>query len=401
MVKYKYDATNEAGARTRGVIDATSVRLAMASLVDRGYDVAKLRERKSVLQFEITRKKLPQGELMHFSRQLAAFVRAGIPLVEALEIIEEEADNKTLKKVLAGVKESIISGDNFSAALRPYHTLFPPFYLDMIKAAELTGNLDDVMDQMSRYIKRDLDARKQIKAALTYPLVVLFMAIGTIVVLSVFVLPRFKVFFDSFHATLPLPTRMLVALTNFMSNWWWALALGFAGLMTGLIVAVRTRPGRRAKDKMTLKLPVLGEVIRFSIVERFCRLLSTMMGAGVPLPEAMAVLGQGVKNVIFQERLADVRDAMMRGEGLARPMGASKLFPGAMIQMMRVGESTGTLDDQLEVASEYYGQELEYKIQHLTALFEPAIIIVMGLAVGFVAVALVSAMYGIYRQVKF
>ena len=401
MVKFKYDATNEAGARTRGVIDATSVRLATASLVGRGYDVNKLKEKKSFLQFEITRKKLPQGELMHFSRQLAAFVRAGIPLIEALEIIEEEADNKTLKRVLAGVRESITSGDTFSAALRPYHTLFPPFYLDMVKAAELTGNLDDVMDQMSRYIKRDLDARKQIKSALTYPIVVLVMAIGTIAVLSVFVLPRFKVFFDSFNATLPLPTRMLVAVTNFMSNWWWALVLGFAVLMTGFMVAVRTRRGRRAKDKMTLKLPVLGEVIRFSIVERFCRLLSTMMGAGVPLPEAMAVLGQGVKNVIFQERLADVRDAMMRGEGLARPMGASKLFPGAMIQMVRVGESTGTLDDQLEVASDYYGQELEYKIQHLTALFEPAIIIVMGLAVGFVAVALVSAMYGIYRQVQF
>ena len=401
MVKFKYDATNEAGARTRGVIDATSVRLATASLVGRGYDVNKLKEKKSFLQFEITRKKLPQGELMHFSRQLAAFVRAGIPLIEALEIIEEEADNKTLKRVLAGVRESITSGDTFSAALRPYHTLFPPFYLDMVKAAELTGNLDDVMDQMSRYIKRDLDARKQIKSALTYPIVVLVMAIGTIAVLSVFVLPRFKVFFDSFNATLPLPTRMLVAVTNFMSNWWWALVLGFAVLMTGFMVAVRTRRGRRAKDKMTLKLPVLGEVIRFSIVERFCRLLSTMMGAGVPLPEAMAVLGQGVKNVIFQERLADVRDAMMRGEGLARPMGASKLFPGAMIQMVRVGESTGTLDDQLQVASDYYGQELEYKIQHLTALFEPAIIIVMGLAVGFVAVALVSAMYGIYRQVQF
>ena len=185
------------------------------------------------------------------------------------------------------------------------------------------------------------------------------------------------------------------------SDEWRGAALRAAVLMTGFMVAVRTRRGRRAKDKMTLKLPVLGEVIRFSIVERFCRLLSTMMGAGVPLPEAMAVLGQGVKNVIFQERLADVRDAMMRGEGLARPMGASKLFPGAMIQMVRVGESTGTLDDQLEVASDYYGQELEYKIQHLTALFEPAIIIVMGLAVGFVAVALVSAMYGIYRQVQF
>ena len=149
-----------------------------------------------------------------------------------------------------------------------------------------------------------------------------------------------------------------------------------------------------------LRLPVVGQVIRFAIVERFCRLLATMMDAGVPLPEAMGVLGDGTKNVVFQEGLEEVRAAMMRGEGLAKPMGATNMFPGAVIQMVRVGENTGTLDAQLQVGSDYYGQELEYKLQRLTSLFEPAVIIVMGAAVGFVAIALISAMYGIYHQVQ-
>ena len=400
MVKYKYEAVKD-GSRIRGTTDAASVKTAMATLVDQGLDVHKLKEKKSVLAFEVTKKKLPQGELMHFSRQLAAFVRAGIPLVEAIEVIEEETEDKTLRVVLAGVRASLISGDTLSAALTPYETLFPQFYIDMVKAAELTGKVDDVLDDMSNYIKRDMEARGTIKSAAIYPIVILFVSIVTVVVLSVFVLPRFKVFFQSFKATLPLPTRMLIGVTDFLTAYWWALLLGFVILVVSLMVAVRTTRGRRIKDRMMLKMPVIGEVIRFSIVERFCRLLATMMEAGVPLPEAMAVLGQGTKNVLFQTGLADVRDAMMRGEGLARPLSASELFPGAVVQMVRVGENTGTLATQLEVASDYYGQELEYKIQHLTALFEPVVIILMGAAVGFVAIALISAMYGIYRQVQF
>jgi type IV pilus assembly protein PilC len=401
MAKFKYLATTETGTRARGVATATSLKTAMAGLVEQGFTVSQLKPKRSVLKFEITKEKLPQGELMHFSRQLSAFVRAGIPLIEAIEVIEEEADDKTLRMVLQGVRESLITGETFSEALRPYETLFPKFYVDMVRAAELTGSLDDVLRELAGYIKRDLEARNKIKSALVYPLVVLFMAIATVIVLSTFVLPRFKVFFEGFHATLPLPTRMLIGMTNFISNYWLYI-IGVLFLLVALPMAlVRTTRGRRAKDKLVLRLPVLGQVILFAIVERFCRLLSTMMQAGVPLPEAMGVLGDATKNVIFKDGVDEVHGAMMRGEGLARPMADTKLFPGAVIQMIKVGENTGTLSEQLEVSSDYYGQELEYKIQRLTSLFEPAVIIFMGLAVGFVAVALVSAMYGIYKQVQF
>ena len=401
MSKFTYQATTETGSKTRGVATATSLKTAMAGLVEQGFTVSQLKPKRSVLKFEITKEKLPQGELMHFSRQLSAFVRAGIPLIEAIEVIEEEADDKTLRMVLQGVRESLITGETFSEALRPYETLFPKFYVDMVRAAELTGSLDDVLRELAGYIKRDLEARNKIKSALVYPLVVLFMAVATVIVLSTFVLPRFKVFFEGFHATLPLPTRMLISLTNFVSNDWMYI-IGVLFLLIAIPMAlVRTTRGRRTKDKLVLRLPVLGQVILFAIVERFCRLLATMMQAGVPLPEAMGVLGDATKNVIFKDGVDEVHGAMMRGEGLARPMADTKLFPGAVIQMIKVGENTGTLSEQLEVSSDYYGQELEYKIQRLTSLFEPAVIIFMGLAVGFVAVALVSAMYGIYKQVQF
>ena len=401
MAKFRYQATTEAGSRTRGVATATSLKTAMAGLVEQGFTVSQLKPKRNALKFQITKEKLPQGELMHFSRQLSAFIRAGIPLIEAIEVIEEEADDKTLRMVLQGVRESLITGETFSEALRPYETLFPKFYVDMVRAAELTGSLDDVLRELSGYIRRDLEARNKVKAALVYPSVILVMAIITVIVLSTFVLPRFRTFFSDFHARLPLPTRMLIGFTDFISNDWMYIIAALVLLIAIPMALVRTHRGRRVKDRLLLRLPVLGPVMLFAIVERFCRLLATMMQAGVPLPEAMGVLGDATKNVIFQEGLANVHGAMMRGEGLARPMSDTKLFPGAVIQMIKVGENTGTLNEQLGVGSDYYGQELEYKIQRLTSLFEPAVIIFMGVAVGFVAVALISAMYGIYKQVQF
>jgi type IV pilus assembly protein PilC len=364
-------------------------------------DVTQLREKRNVLQFEITKKKLKQDELMHFSRQLSAFVRAGIPLIEALEVIEEETDDKVLREVLIGARDSLITGETFSDALRPYESLFPKFYVDMVRAAELTGSLDDVLAELARYIKRDLEARNKIKSAIVYPLIILVMAIGTVIVLATFVLPRFKTFFQGFNATLPLPTRMLIGFTNFLTNYWLYIIAALVLLIAIPMALVRTRAGRRVKDRILLRVPVVGTVVLFAIIERFCRLLATMMRAGVPLPEAMGVLGDSTKNVIFKQGIDDVYGAMMRGEGLARPMAETDLFPGAVIQMVKVGENTGTLNEQLTVGSDYYGEELEYKIQRLTALFEPAVIIFMGVAVGFVAIALISAMYGIYKQVQF
>ena len=401
MGKFKYTATTEDGRQTRGTATATSIKTAMSGLVEQGLDVKQLREKRNVLQFEITKKKLKQDELMHFSRQLSAFVRAGIPLIEALEVIEEETEDKVLREVLIGVRDSLITGETFSDALRPYESLFPKFYVDMVRAAELTGSLDQVLAELAGYIKRDLEARNKIKSALVYPMIILVMAIGTVVVLATFVLPRFKTFFEGFNATLPLPTRMLIGFTNFVSNYWLFIIIGLGVVVAIPMAIVRTPAGRRRKDKMILRLPVVGQVVLFAIIERFCRLLATMMQAGVPLPEAMGVLGDSTKNVIFKQGMDDVHAAMLRGEGLAQPMAETKLFPGAVIQMVKVGENTGTLNEQLSVGSDFYGEELEFKIQRLTSLFEPAVIIFMGAAVGFVAIAMISAMYGIYKQVQF
>jgi len=270
----------------------------------------------------------------------------------------------------------------------------------MLSSAELAGNLDVVLTQLADYMERDADARGKVTSAMIYPSVVLGMSIVTFVVLGVFVMPRFKVFFQSLHASLPLPTRMLISVTNFIESEWYILFGAIAFVVIAFVVALRSKQGRARIDSLVLKLPVLGDLVQHVMVERICRILSSMIQAGVALPEAMTVTSESVSNSVYKRGLDTIRDEMLEGRGLADPVATTQLFPSAARQMMRVGEETGTLDEQLTVAAQYYARELDSKIKRFTGLFEPAIIIVMGVVVGFVAIALISAMYGIYRQVK-
>jgi type IV pilus assembly protein PilC len=233
-----------------------------------------------------------------------------------------------------------------------------------------------------------------------YPAVVAGMAIVVVVVLATFVMPRFVVFFKSLHAKLPLPTRMLLGATSFVSTWWFVLLGLLVSLVVGFVVMRRSPGGRAVLDSILLKMPVLGLLVQAAVLERICRVLSSMIRAGVDLPQAMAVTADASNNAVYRKGIGHIRDEMMEGQGLAEPLARTGLFPGAAQQMFRVGEETGTLDTQLETAAAYYHRELEVRVKHFTSLFEPAVIIFMGVVVGFVAVALVSAMYGIYSQVK-
>jgi type IV pilus assembly protein PilC len=296
--------------------------------------------------------------------------------------------------------DSLRAGDTFAAAAAVHPEAFPSFYVGILESAELTGNLDNVLNQLADYIDRDVKARGKVTAALIYPAVVAAMSVVTVLVLAVFVMPRFETFFASLNAKLPLVTRMLLNTTSFMGKWWYVI-LGVAIIVVGGFIAANRSSGGRARlDAIKLKLPVIGDLTETAIIERTCRVLASMLRAGVDLPRSMAVTAESSNNAVYRVALEKIREAMMQGQGLAEPIAQSGLFPAAARQMFRVGEETGTLDQQLEVAAAYYGRELETKLERATALFEPAIIIFMGVIVGFVAVALISAMYGIYNQVK-
>jgi type IV pilus assembly protein PilC len=400
MEKYRYSAFDDAGNKVSGVETANSSGAAHLALLERGYQTIEVSEKKSVLKFEITKKMVPRKDIMHFSRQLAVFVKAGISIMEALEVIAEETTDKLLQRAIYDMIERLQAGDTFASAAAAHPEAFPNYYIGILSSAELTGNLDTVLDQLADYLDRDIEARSKITSAMVYPAVVAVMAVVVVIVLATFVMPKFVTFFASFNAKLPLPTRMLLSISNFVSHWWWAIAAVILAVVIGAILLRRSHGGKAWLDSMILKLPILGDLVRTAIIERICRILSSMIRAGVALPDAMRVTADSSNNAVYRDGLSNVREEMMEGAGLAEPLARTGLFPGAARQMFRVGEETGTLDAQLATAASFYDRELDVKLKRFTSLFEPLVIIFMGVIVGFVAIALVSAMYGIYKQVK-
>lgn len=399
MSRWAYIAVDPKGDTISGTWKGNSREAAEIALYEKELREIRVTEKTSLLKREISPPRIKRVEVMHLSRQLAAFIRAGLPILTAIHTLGEDAKKSTIKKMMADVEDRLRRGETLSDCFDRYPKVFPEYYRGILRSAELTGQLDTVLDQLSGYLEREMTARQKIKSASIYPMAVAGMSVVTVVVLAVFVLPRFRDFFASFNAKLPLPTRMLMGFTDFLANYWWAVLAALVLLVLGFIGALQTEGGRFQWNKLVLRVPVIGEAVQYALVERFCRLMSSMIGAGVSLPEALRVAGASIKNTVFVRALTTVGEQMMEGEGLAKPIAATGLFPSMAQQMVRVGEETGSLDTQLEVAARFYERELDYKIKKVTDLFEPVVIIVMGSIVGFVAIALISAMYGIYSQV--
>jgi type IV pilus assembly protein PilC len=395
MTTYNYVASDADGKKVKGQRDATTPEALRYELLALNLAVEAIKEKKSFNEIELAPQRVKPQEIMNFSRQVAAFARSGIPITDALLVVEGGTQNKRWNKIVRSMRENIEAGVPFSEAVAEYADLFPPYFLGILRSAELTGQLDVALDQLAEYMDRDLEARQSVKSALTYPAVIAVMSIVTVVILATFVLPKFVKFFKSFHSKLPLPTRMLIFGANFFKSYWFVTPITFAAIGGVLYWLRRTTRGRAVRDRMLLRLPLIGPIVQYAVIERFSRIMGAMVGAGVPLPEAMASSVAAANNRVYADKLQSAQERMLEGEGLADPIADTGLFPEAAIQMMRVGESTGTLEVQLANVSSYYGRELGFKLKRLTSLFEPAIIIFMGIVVGFVAVALISAMYGV------
>lgn len=398
--KYRYEAETLDGEAVKGVIEAPSANAARNELAVKGLRVLKITERKG-LQVEVTKEKVPLVDVMHFSRQMATFLRAGVPMTEALDNLRHDAANKRFKEVLGDVLDRVTAGRSVTEALNQHADIFPTYFMALLGSAELTGRMDEAFDQLHTYIRRDIELTRAVRKALIYPMILLAVAIGVVILIVVFAIPKFAEFFEDFDAELPLPTRMLMSVADFVGS--------PAGLITSallvIIVAavvlyVRTPGGRRNLHALQLQIPLISTVVTYSSTERFTRVLSALLDAGVPLSDALPTAIDSANNTIYKERLATAMEGVLAGRGFAEPIAQTELFPNAVIQMVRVGERTGELSDQLKNAAGFYEEELGYAVDKLTAWFEPMIILFIGVVVGFVALAMVSAMYGIYNQVE-
>lgn len=395
MTKYQYVAVDMNGGTVKDRIEAESEVEARRKLLLANLDVKSVAVKQSLLERDFGRgPRIKPVEILHFTRQLAAFIRAGLSIVDGLDVIARSTQNESLVKLLQEVRDEVREGLPFEEALAQHQRVLPRYYVGVVRSASLTGRLDDALEQLAGYMEREIEAKHRIKSALTYPAVIIGMSVVSVIVLTVWVLPRFVDLFNDLGATLPLSTRAIMGIARFSEQFWWLYLLFFAALGAFGWWARRTPGGRDWSDRVVLHLPVVGEIAQFAAVERVCRILGTLWQAGVPVADAMTAAIASADNAVFEEGLVPVQEAVMSGEGLAEPLALSGLFPDAAVQMVAVGEASGTMAEQLENAADFFGRELEYKLRRLTNLFEPAVIVVVGVVVGFVALALVQAMYG-------
>jgi type IV pilus assembly protein PilC len=400
MPKFAYSAIDASGAEIDGTTKADTLGTARTILVEQNLFPIKIEESRGLLDFELTKEKVKKKNLMNFTRQLSVFIKAGIPITDALTTIADESTDVALRRALGEMVDDLRNGGLLSASAAQHPQVFPNYYIGILQAAELTGRLDESLDSLAGYISREMETRSKVIGALAYPMVVMVLALGTVMILAGYVLPQFVPLFEELGADLPLPTRMMLFVARFFTDLWYVTAIGMLLFFATIAFLAAHPTGRELWQRISLKIPVIGGIIEYAILERFCSVLHTMLQAGVAIPSAMETTIEAVSNVVYRDQLDIARQQMLEGSGFSQPLIETELFPGAARQMFKVGEETGTLDQQLEVAAEYFNRELEYRIKTFTTLFEPIMIVFVGVVVGFVAIALVSAMYGVLGGVK-
>jgi type IV pilus assembly protein PilC len=404
LQKYRCLAYSFEGARTSRTVRAPTLEDAQRLLWDEGFRIVDIRPRHlqlpSLHQLFPTFLKVRKSEIILLTRQLATFVKVGVPLLDAFAVLHEQSSSKELRAALQDMMVDLGQGRPLSVAMSHHPRIFNRLYVDMIRAAEVSGELDLVLDQIATYMLREDTATRRIRSAMIYPVIVLGLSFLVVAVLVSFVLPAFVHLFGEFNAQLPLPTRILLSVGKFVEKNRVLLASSLTAIIVVLVLFFRSERGKWARDRYIVSVPYLGRIIQYSIIERFLRTFATMTRAGIPVTQMFETVIQATGNRIFEERLRTVRELMIAGEGFSGPLRQTDLFPALVIQMIRVGEETGTLDANLEQAAQYYTTEIDFRTKAMIAVMEPGLVIFVGLVVGFVAISVISPMYGLIHAIK-
>jgi type IV pilus assembly protein PilC len=402
-MNYQYVAYSEDRRLIRGKLSAASEETAISLLNYGGYQVVSLKLLTPFLTSERLLARLSRvksKEITLFSRQLALLLESGTDIVTALELIQSQITNRALKKTIGDVASDIRSGSSLSTAMSKHPRTFPEVYHRTIAAGEQAGNLEIVLRQMADHLERAAITEKKIKSALAYPIMIGVVAIVVVAVLVTWVLPKFNDLYESFGAKLPLTTRMVIGLSKWFTHWGLFVLLGIL-VVAGLAYAyTRTPAGKYQWHRLLLTLPILGRINLLTELSRCCRTMALLFKVGLPLPEIMALAIRGTSNTVMAEALTGVQQDLIQGEGLSKPMAKRKLFLPLMVQMVGVGEETGNLDNTLNTVAQSYEVEADEKTSAAVGFIQPALVIVISIVVGFIAISMFSAMYSIYHQVN-
>ncbi len=402
MALYRYIAYDGAGRRLTRSMEAESGDQVKRMLWDQGLHIVDIRARFRLPTLEEmfpSFVRVRRNEVIVFTRQLATFVRVGIAIVEALTVLRNQAGSTLMKRALTEMIADLGMGAALSTAMARFPRIFSPLYVDLIRSAEVSGNLDDVLRQLASYMARDEGAKRRVRSAMIYPAVVVTLAFIVVCVLITFVLPAFAQLFGEFRASMPLPTRVMLTVGTFARVHLPLMFLLLGTLFASAWLYTTTTSGRESLQRVVLRLPLLGVIVREAIIERYLRTLATQTRAGVPITQMLDTAITAVGNAEFRDGLASVKDDMLGGDGFATPLERTSLFPPLVIQMVRVGEETGNLDANLEMAAEHYAEEVDYRLKRMIALIEPALVIAVGMMVGLIAVSVIAPMYALVHAI--
>ena len=408
MSVYEYKALDEKGRERKGFVDAMGVAAARHKLREDGVyptEINQAAEKKEtalsgILSLNIWQR-VSTKDVSVFTRQLSTLLGAGIPLVPSLSVLIAQTKNPLLKQTLAQIREQVNEGKSLTEGLLNFPSIFPPFYLNMVRAGESSGTINLVLERLADFSENQQAMMSKIRAALAYPIIMLFIGSGVIFLLMTFVVPKITGIFTDMHQTLPLITMVLIAVSNFLKSFWWLIViLLFATIAAFRYVTTATDAGKRMWDSAKLKIPVWGQVNLKIAIARFCRTLATLLQSGVPLLSSMEIVHNVVNNILIGEAISKAAKDVEEGKGLAGPLTQSGLFPPLVTEMVAVGEQTGTLEKMLNRVATAYETEAQSDIMVMTSLLEPLMILVMGLVVGFIVVSILLPIFEMNQLVR-
>jgi type IV pilus assembly protein PilC len=399
---YDYKVRDRAGKVVTGQLVGDSESLVMTKLREMGMTPVEVKKANAGLKMEINLRPghVKLKHLAVFSRQFATMVNSGLPILRALAILADQTESKELQKVLTQVRIDVEQGASLSGAMAKHPKAFNDLFVAMVRSGESGGVLDNVLLRLADMLEKEVDLRRKIKSAMTYPIAVVALVVLIMAAMLLFVVPQFESIYDQLGGTLPLPTRMLLAVSRGVRTYWWIVILVGIGLAFWFRRFKRAPQGRERVDSFKLRVPVFGALFHKTALARFSSTLGMLLRSGVPILQALDIVSQTVNNRVIAKAIGDVQTSVREGESIARPLSKHRVFPPMVVQMLAVGEETGAVDTMLDKVSDFYNSEVSAAVDSLTSLIEPLLIAVIGGCVGAAVIALYMPMFNIIKLIQ-
>lgn len=401
MQTYQWTGIDKQGKRTSGTLHAADINSAQVELKKTGVEVVSVKE---VRKFSLTskrKKKITQNDILLFTRFLSTMMTAGLPILQAIEVIGRDQENPSMRSMLAQIKSSVSGGKTLTESFKKFPDHFSNLYCSLISTGEKSGTLDKILNRLASYLEKTSTIKRKIKKALIYPIAIIVVSMIVSAILLIFVVPQFQSIFSSFGAQLPYFTRVVVNLSDFVRSYWWLILIAIVGIFTGLRYSIKTSEKVADQvDMLKLRVVIMGPLIKKGIIARFTRTLAIALESGMPIVDAMKSMADVMDNRVYRKAIMQISHDVINGHQLNVAMNTAKLFPNMVIQMIAIGEASGSLSDMLNKVADYYEEDVGHTVDNLSNLLEPLIMVLLGLIIGSFVIAMYLPIFKIGSIVK-